>query len=455
MPYSKANLSGFIVGVASCESPLQSSPPLRACSSTPSVTPMAESDQHQHAAAAEQAAAAIDTDVLPAGTTAPPKKERTEEQRAQRQALRAAKLARKQQAAAARRQQKAAQAKANPTPEERKEHQPEADEADEDSEQQLEGSGSAVYGNFHNYYAFNAVSERLQFLTAHFIHHVLHRTSPLSPSPAPQLALTDDSLPSHSLLPPCTCPSSDWSLPAAFPPPERPDSAATAVCICDLGCNEGDLTVELVSRLNGAVVDGRPVVAVGVDIDGELIRRASQKSEHPRVEQFLHSMAQPANDQPAAASYLSFYQANLICSATFASLHSLHLQPTQPASNQPPFHLITCFSLLMWLHLCYGSTQLCNFLSTLAPLTSHLVIELQGWRHYRSAIERRRRHGLDEQGVWRWSEIEADWRGRGGEGVRERVVGVLLAGGMREVGVLGKTKWGREVIWFSRVQSGG
>ena len=104
----------------------------------------------------------------------------------------------------------------------------------------------------------------------------------------------------------------------------------------------------------------------------------------------------------------------------------------------------------MWLHLCYGSTALCHFLAALCPLTSHLVIELQGWRHYRSAVERRRRYSGCDHSVWQWAEIEAEWRGRGGEAVRERVVGVLLAGGMEEVAVLGRTKWGREVVWFSR-----
>ena len=106
----------------------------------------------------------------------------------------------------------------------------------------------------------------------------------------------------------------------------------------------------------------------------------------------------------------------------------------------------------MWLHLCYGSTSLCHFLSSLCSLASHLLIELQGWRHYRSAIERRRRSGCDES-VWQWSTIEEEWRGRGGQGVRERVVSVLRAGGMREVAVLGRTKWGREVIWFSRASA--
>ena len=383
--------------------------------------------------------------LLPTVQAVTANKERTAEQRAQRQALRATKLARKQQQAAAQRQLKAAQAKADQPPEERKES--EADEPNECADQ-LNGSGSAVYGNFHNYYAFNAVSERLQFITHDFIQHVLHRTSPLTLlAPAPPT--TSDNVPPHSLLPLCSCPSSDWSLPLIFPRPERADTADRAVYVCDLGCNEGDLTFELVSRLAAASVDRRPVVAVGVDIDGELIRRARHKCTLPGIHDFLRPRAGQPVEQ-AAATYLSFYQANLICSSTFTSLHSLH-PPTRPTISilLPPFHLVTCFSLLMWLHLCYGSTALCHFLSSLCPLASHLLIELQGWRHYRSAIERRRRSGCDDS-VWQWAAIEEEWRGRGGQALRERVVSVLQAGGMREVAVLGRTKWGREVIWFSR-----
>ena len=388
--------------------------------------------------------------VLPAGRAAALKKERTDEQRAQRLALRAAKLARKQQQAAAQRQQKAALATADHTADERAQHD-DAAESD-DGGQRLDGSGRAMYGNFHNYYNFNAVSERLQFLTHDFIQHVLHRTTPLTLS-APLPPTSADDVPPHSLLPACTCSSSDWSLPASFPPSVRPSATDGAVYVCDLGCNEGNLTVELVRRLSAAVMDGRPVVAVGVDIDGELVRRARHKCTLPSIDDFPRSQTEQPIDQPAAVSYLSFYQANLVCSATFASLVSLHPPLSHSSSiqpSQPPFHLLTCFSLLMWLHLCYGSSALCQFLSSLCPLTSHLLVELQGWRHYRSAVERRRRSGCDDS-VWQWAAIEEEWRGRGGQAVRERVVSVLQAGGMREVAVLGRTKWGREVIWFSRV----
>ena len=396
------------------------------------------SDDHQCTVAAEAADLKAP---LSANRSAPRKKKRTDEQQAARQALRAAKLARKQQEAAAQRQQKAAQLKARQA-DERQERA--ADDEHDDAEQALDGSCAAIHGNFHNYYAFNAVSERLQFITQDFIQHVARRTTPLAAPPlAPAAA---EGCEPHLQLPSCSCPSSDHSLPAVFARPEPCDRAEDAVYVCDLGCNVGELTVELVQRLSDALADERPVVAVGIDIDGELIRRARHKCAQPSIDDYTLSMTQqPA--QQAARAYVSFYQANLLCSATFASLQSVH--PSRSTAAPPPFHLVTCFSLLMWLHLCYGSAALCHFLSALCLLASHLLIELQGWRHYRSAVERRRRSGLDE-GVWHWASIEEEWRGRGGQAVRERVVDVLQAGGMREVAVLGKTKWGREVIWFSR-----
>ena len=85
---------------------------------------------------------------------------------------------------------------------------------------------AAAHGNFHDYYRFHGVAERMDHL--------------------PESAL-------RGMVAP----------------------GSTPLLLCDLGCNEGDLTFVLASAL--AAATGRPVHALGVDLDDALIDRAIKK----------------------------------------------------------------------------------------------------------------------------------------------------------------------------------
>ena len=325
-----------------------------------------------------------------------PPGDKTDEQRARRTTLRAAKLARKQREAAERRLlQRPSPAPTRPS--------------DADPSDDCDGSGTARYGNFHTYYRFNDVDERLQFLTPTFYHAILNA----HPHPS-----STSSLPRLSGLPPCAC-APRGLLHPPFAWLSAPPTSPLPVLILDLGCNEGNLTIALARRLHQQCAP-RPVVAVAVDLDAALILRARAKSI----------------DLPPSLA-LSFHAADITCPTTLSSLSSL------PSSRYP---LVTAFSLLMWLHLNHGSSVLSTVLSAIAAMADNVVIEWQPWRHYRTAIERRRRAGLDES-VWQWAAIDDAWRGERG---RTSMARVMEEAGMKERAVLGTTKWGREVIWFNR-----
>jgi hypothetical protein len=383
---------------------------------------------------------------------------RTDEQRARRQALRAERLARKQVHAAALREQKAQQqsqraqhsetapAEAETKADGERGAEDEDDAAADAAADWADGSGTAVYGNFHRYYSFNPPHERLQFLTPAFLQRILN-------TDASREAQRRESASALSPLPKCECPSSSpFSLPSSLPslsancPP-----AIRSVRILDLGCNEGDLTMQLMAALQRAADnqqledrqrDSRIILeAAGIDIDAELIRRARLKHDAAGG-RTLESLAaidpSSLSESPRCPVFVSFYQANLVCSRTVGCL------------SESRCELCCCFSLLMWLHLCYGSELLSAFLSCVARLCCHLVVEWQPWRHYRAAIDRRRKESRRGQEVWKWADIQPEWRGEEG---RQRLVELLQAEGMTEVAVLGKTRWGREIIWFAHSDS--
>ena len=338
--------------------------------------------------------------------------EKTEEQRQRRIALRALKQARKRSEAAALR------IAALPTPP----PTPFLSSSTPTSTSPDWGDGGATsrWGNFHRYYQWNTVEERLQFLTPQFLHSVLSTPLPLSPtllSPTPPPVDP----------PPCHCPVTPLSLPAVFPCPSLP--SPPPFFLLDVGCNSGDLSLALLHRLL-STSPPTPLHLLGLDIDPALITRARE------------AWRADCASQPPTTATAEFYHADVVCPSTLSSLQ----RRLQGSACPLRYDLVCCFSVLMWIHLCSGSAALSSLLMSLSTLACHLLIEWQGWRHYRRAIERRRKAGENEE-VWHFHAIEEEWRGQQGRAAMTRI---LVEGGMTERAVLGKTKWGREVIWFSR-----
>lgn len=177
------------------------------------------------------------------------------------------------------------------------------------------------FGNFHEYYSF---------------HDCKHRC---------------DALPSHFFL-------DIWNY---LSNPEK-------VYILDIGSNEGDLTHELLSIAQRQLPHTVKVVAVGVELDDTLVKRAKAKYGE--------------NDN------LVFEKLNIMkdCLSAVMNKHGI-----------PQFSLVTCFSTTMWIHMNYGDDGLTRFLLMMGSLSDcSVLVEPQLWKSYRKAMERCRRRGITE-----------------------------------------------------------
>jgi hypothetical protein len=171
-----------------------------------------------------------------------------------------------------------------------------------------------------NYYNFNPVNERLQYLPDEVVAKLLDSTGPET---------TKDSVPHF----------------------------------CDLGCNEGDLSIGMHEMLslairgssapppkrlkasseelpNDAKTNAVPVCGLlGVDVDSELIRRGNDKAKSrglsAAVQFEVCDLSVPGDD--ALQRYLS-------------------------AAGATQFSCIFCFSMTMWIHLNNGDDGLKQFL---------------------------------------------------------------------------------------------
>ncbi|KAK1948339.1 Pre-miRNA 5'-monophosphate methyltransferase [Phytophthora citrophthora] len=112
-------------------------------------------------------------------------------------------------------------------------------------------------------------------------------------------------------------------------------------------------------------------------------------------------------------------------------------------ATERKFDLITCFSVTMWIHLNNGDDGLWKFLETVSDMTEHLVIEPQTWKCYRNAQKRLTRMRVEVPQSFREIKVRTD--------VVEKIDAFLMAAGrFRYKAQLGKTNWSRNVVLYSR-----
>jgi SAM-dependent methyltransferase len=188
-----------------------------------------------------------------------------------------------------------------------------------------DGRGAAQFGNFHQYYEFNHENKRLDLIPASLGADILRNFS------------------------------SEFTF-------------------LDIGCNEGNLTLGLAQKLKAGFIetlglDTTSVTAVGVDIDGELIRRAVIKGQAREAanlhSKFFHMSVMDENSNRILSSLVPLGLYDLVC----------------------------CFSVTMWIHLNHGDAGLFRFLSIVCNLTNNIIIEPQEWRSYTRCAKRWRRLG--------------------------------------------------------------
>ncbi|KAI2489494.1 Bicoid-interacting protein 3 (Bin3) [Fragilaria crotonensis] len=194
-------------------------------------------------------------------------------------------------------------------------------------------------GNFHNYYSFHPPSIRLQHMGA--ILDYVRDTSSRKRKRGEREERTS-------------------------PEPFR---------YCDLGCNEGDLTIEIATALQGALQ--QPVEFKGMDIDAQLIQRANAKWKN--------------TDNLSG----TFESAN-ICTDLDAKIEDRSMD------------LISLLSTTMWVHVHAGDEGLKSVLEQLCRKSRrYLVIEPQPSKCYRNAMIRLRKMGRPELDV---SSDRLKWR---------------------------------------------
>jgi SAM-dependent methyltransferase len=139
--------------------------------------------------------------------------------------------------------------------------------------------------------------------------------------------------------------------------------------ILDIGCNDGTLSYQLIKRCETEI----PLATcylVGIDIDYELIERAKIVYKN---------------------------QTNLHFTSIDITSNSNRIDELFSIYNVENFHVISLFSITMWIHLNHGD----DGLKALLRLSSHsasygLIIEPQPWKCYKVAAKRCRKLNLPE-----------------------------------------------------------
>ena len=107
------------------------------------------------------------------------------------------------------------------------------------------------------------------------------------------------------------------------------------------------------------------------------------------------------------------------------------------------FHLSVCLAVTMWVHLNHGDAGLLEFLSRLAAVSEHLLLEAQPWKCYRSAARRLRKLGRTDFEHFKTLEICGDMA----KNVREHLERNC---GMELMQSFGSTSWDRKLLLFRK-----
>lgn len=192
----------------------------------------------------------------------------------------------------------------------------------------------------------------------------------------------------------------------------------TPLILCDIGCNEGDLSIQIYNRAKEEL----PTVDIhllGIDIDEDLIQKAQLKyGQHPNCV----FMAKDVLTQD--------------CITT--------MQQYLSVLGTPTFHFISLFSITMWLHVHCGDEVFYGFLTKIASMCQSLLIEPQPWRCYRTAKKRLVKNSVALPRYLRREEALQST-----DTARDMIDYIVRQGIKSEVyWHLGEEEWGRPIVIF-------
>jgi len=186
----------------------------------------------------------------------------------------------------------------------------------------------------------------------------------------------------------------------------------------DIGCNEGNLTIDLQERAAKELCDeGIEVIAIGVDIDGTLIERACQKV--------------------SSNKYVEFFQCDVMSNESC-------IDEIMNERNIMSFDVVSLFSITMWIHLINGDDGLTKFLGQTSILTKGvLVIEPQNSSSYKTARKRCRRLGIDTKNYFKTVT---------GQDIENRIREIIQENGtLKNYFAFGKDSWNRLLQGYSNI----
>jgi SAM-dependent methyltransferase len=134
--------------------------------------------------------------------------------------------------------------------------------------------------------------------------------------------------------------------------------------LLDIGCNEGNLTIEMLQLAKQQLPSSVHCLIIGIDIDSQLISKAQEK----------YSMITDA----------IFLTGDCLLPNMLSDLMNFH--------QIDKFSLVSAFSITMWVHMNHGDHGLNSFFQMMYEITQGgILIEPQKWISYRKAIQRCRR----------------------------------------------------------------
>ena len=139
-----------------------------------------------------------------------------------------------------------------------------------------------------------------------------------------------------------------------------------SLLVLDVGCNSGDLTEEIYSKLSNS----KNVNILAIDIDDALIKKAKDKNKCPKGITYQKLNFMQEEERKSVINNFLF------------------------SHNAEKFDIVFCFSITMWIHLNHGDSGLEKFLHSLSEMTNLLLIEPQPWKCYQTAVRRAKRLGL-------------------------------------------------------------
>ena len=175
---------------------------------------------------------------------------------------------------------------------------------------------------------------------------------------------------------------------------------------CDIGCNEGDLTLEIAKEIFERMQkhfrsQKVHLKCLGLDIDPELIRRATNKSQDIQLNQVSGTNPIPSSEESLKEQRdVIFKECNIcdkheylsICSSFLGNDTSMIIndkngddpkkRTISNTDKETKFDLISIFSTTMWIHIHSGDDGLKEFLKRTCEMTNAILIEPQPSKWY-------------------------------------------------------------------------